>query len=308
MMNVRILLCMKMLLLAILHDRMVVLSAEGSDFTLEIMKDQIKIILQRLHHFEVSNYTSGQSCLSKKLPIPQIQPSISVYRDCAEVYLKGFIQSGIYVINIFHGFYSIPVYCDMETVGAFSGKKGWMTIQRRMNGEVSFDRGWADYLHGFGFPDKEHWIGLRNILAMTKRRQLSEYNNRNLMLRIDIEDWDGNRAFVEHKSFGLLSEKYDFEIDSLGQFKGSMGLKNALVFSLSAPFSTRDHNNDRRRNQACIQEQKGGWWFGSCLHINLNGEYSIKREVMTKSHMFIRSWRAVNPNATTLRYISMKLQ
>lgn len=36
------------------------------------------------------------------------------------------------------------VYCEMRQTG------GWIVIQRRSGGAVSFERGWAQYRHGFG--------------------------------------------------------------------------------------------------------------------------------------------------------------
>ena len=35
----------------------------------------------------------------------------------------------------------------------------FQVFQRRMDGKVSFDRGWEQYLKGFGNVAKEHWLG-----------------------------------------------------------------------------------------------------------------------------------------------------
>ena len=43
----------------------------------------------------------------------------------------------------------------------------WTIIQRRVNGNVSFDRPWDDYAAGFGDLDGSFWIGLQLIHTIT---------------------------------------------------------------------------------------------------------------------------------------------
>lgn len=49
----------------------------------------------------------------------------------------------------------------------------------------------------------------------------------------------------------------------------------SLSFSLlsNMKFSTRDEDNDRSRGTDCAGMHKGGWWYKSCHHSNLNGLY-----------------------------------
>ena len=61
-------------------------------------------------------------------------------------------------------------------------------IQRRDDfGEPreTFNREWNDYKHGFGNPDAEFWLGNENIYMLT--------NTDDHMLRVELEDFDGNR-------------------------------------------------------------------------------------------------------------------
>ncbi|XP_077975430.1 microfibril-associated glycoprotein 4-like [Styela clava] len=285
------------------------LGDDSSHITFTALKDQITLMLHLVVDLEkVIIESKERNNATNQLEISIIHSNGDVFNDCNEIFNKGYTQSGVYMIQIFHGFYQMPIFCDMQLPGVFSGKRGWMTIQTRMNGEVNFDRSWNDYLHGFGFPDREHWIGLRNILRITKQKRVGKFGIRNLAFRIDVEDWDGVTGFMEHSDFSMLSEEFDFEISDLGQFSGTRGLGSHLGFNAHKPFSTYDHNNDRRRNEACVKSQRGGWWYGFCSHTNLNGVYSARREKMTEEKIFIRNWGNVNPRNTAFRYVSIKLQ
>lgn len=49
----------------------------------------------------------------------------------------------------------------------------------------NFNRDWTDYKNGFGDPTKEFWMGNENIYMLT--------SNDEYMLRIELEDFEGNR-------------------------------------------------------------------------------------------------------------------
>lgn len=290
--------------LAFVFNPLILSALKTSSVTLEVMKDQIKSIVERVQ--VIQDYSP--ICHHNKTMSPTVTPRRNIYSDCHEVYKAGGTSNGVYEISIFLGYTTLPIFCDQETLGLFSDKRGWMTIQRRIDGEVNFDRGWNDYLNGFGFPDKEHWIGLRNILKITKQKKLGQKDKTNQILRIDLEDWDGNKVSMEYSSFSILSEEYSFAIQDLGSYSGTNVLRNHLAFSMYAPFSTYDHNTDKRRTKTCITSQRGGWWFGSCNNLNLNGIYPGKNEKVDKKNIFVRDWNSINRNNTAIRYVSIKLQ
>ena len=43
----------------------------------------------------------------------------------------------------------------------------WTIIQRRVNGDVNFDRPWDDYAAGFGDVDGSFWLGLQLMHTVT---------------------------------------------------------------------------------------------------------------------------------------------
>ena len=99
------------------------------------------------------------------------------------------------------------VHCDQKTNGG-----GWTVIQRRLDGSVDFDRDWADYKRGFGNMNGEFWLGLDNIHRLTK-----EGSN---IIRVELEEINGNTAFAEYDKFVVASESANYELSQLGSYSG----------------------------------------------------------------------------------------
>jgi len=47
-----------------------------------------------------------------------------------------------------------------------------------------------------------------------------------------------------------------------------------MIYHLGQKFSTRDQDNDAASSGSCAVVRKGAWWYDSCGHANLNGEYN----------------------------------
>lgn len=180
-----------------------------------------------------------------------------VFQDCAEIQSFGAKASGIYTIHVASVAEPRKVFCDMETSGG-----GWTLIQRRENGNVSFQRNWTDYKQGFGNPAGEHWLGNEVVYQLTSRGNYS--------LRVDLQDWEGNEAYAQYEHFQLGSEGQLYRL-SLGGYTGSAGHQSSLILR-STNFSTLDSDNDNCLCK-CAQLLSGGWWFDACGLSNLNGIY-----------------------------------
>jgi len=102
------------------------------------------------------------------------------------------------------------VYCDQKTDGG-----GWTVIQKRLDGSVDFEQGWADYKRGFGNLNGEFWLGLDKIHRLTK-----EGRNR---IRIELEDIEGKTAYAEYDMFAVASENDKYRL-RLGSYSGK-GMK-----------------------------------------------------------------------------------
>ena len=94
--------------------------------------------------------------------------------------------------------------CDM--IG-----RGWIVFQHRYDGFLDFYRGWKDYKKGFGSLLGEFWLGLQQIHRITTSQRYK--------LRIDLEDFEGNKRFAEYSSFKVGNEPDEFRL-SIGGYSG----------------------------------------------------------------------------------------
>ena len=196
----------------------------------------------------------------------------------------------------------------MDTIPYRSNRRGWTLIQRRLDGSIGFDRGMQDYLNGFGYPSGEHWIGLTNIRAITIQRNVAFFGKAvRPAIRIDLEDWDGIKNFIEHESFTISPGISGFHIHLLGVRYGMLGM-DVLGGEIATDFSTQDRRTGYCRGKWCVGSRTGGWWFGSRLASNLNGVYQKQNETMKHTHMHIKHWDKINPRNAALRFVSIKLQ
>ncbi|XP_060089446.1 angiopoietin-4 [Heteronotia binoei] len=165
-----------------------------------------------------------------------------LFQDCAEIQQSGLNLSGVYALHINNLTEPRKAYCDMETDGG-----GWTVIQRRMNGSVSFQQNWKEYKQGFGDPPGEYWLGNEAVHLLTNQGAYS--------LRVELLDWEGNRAYAQYEKFQLGSERQKYRL-SLRGYKGTAGKQSGLVFQ-GTGFSTRDSDNDNCICK-CAQMLSGG--------------------------------------------------
>uniref|UniRef100_T1J0N5 Fibrinogen C-terminal domain-containing protein n=1 Tax=Strigamia maritima TaxID=126957 RepID=T1J0N5_STRMM len=180
--------------------------------------------------------------------------------SCDQVMEKGYAASGIYTIQPTYDD-TFEAFCDLQTDGG-----GWTVIQRRGNfgsHRENFIRDWEGYRLGFGDARKEFWIG---------NDRLNEFTTRDdVVLRVQLEDWDGNHTYAEYSTFrvGDEDEKYILHIGNYsGNASDSFGGHNGKLFS------TFDAINDESPSCCpCARTYDGGWWFYNCFEAHLNGPY-----------------------------------
>ncbi|XP_065161406.1 angiopoietin-related protein 2 isoform X2 [Atheta coriaria] len=183
--------------------------------------------------------------------------------SCVDLLNAGMRDSGVYYLQI-RGttYWFLKVFCEQEIA-----EGGWTVIQRRDDygdPRENFNRDWSDYKNGFGDPGKEFWLGNENIYMLT--------NNEEYILRVELEDFEGNKRYAQYSHFKIYSEAeyYKLEIDG---YEGNAGdsLNDPWYGSNNSPFSTYNRDNDRS-SLNCASMLKGGWWWKSCGR-GLNGLY-----------------------------------
>ena len=179
------------------------------------------------------------------------------------------------------------MYCDMD------GQ--WEIIQRRMDGSVNFYRNWANYVDGFGDPEGEYWLGLKNIHCLTSRVEYTE-------LKVCLADFEGVKKFANYRFFsvGNAGTKYRLNV---GGYTGTAG--DALTGHNGHAFSTFDQDNDAAGGRSCAVLYKGAWWYESCHASSLNGRYLSGSHASFADGVF---WFAFKGHNYSLKYAAMKIR
>ncbi|XP_046863415.1 ficolin-1-like [Xenia sp. Carnegie-2017] len=170
---------------------------------------------------------------------------------------------------------------------------GWTVFQRRLDGSVNFYRGWQDYKNGFGNLASEFWLGLNKINRLTSRKHKK--------LRIDMEDFTGNKKYAEYDFFSVASEWHKYKLD-LGKYSGTAG--DSLNYHQGMEFSTKDSDNDKSSID-CASLYKGAWWYKSCHASNLNGIYHHGKH---SSYADGINWVAWKGHYYSLKFTAMKIR
>ena len=131
--------------------------------------------------------------------------SLAYKNNCAEIYKSGERNDGVYTIKP-DNLSAFDVFCDQTTAGG-----GWTVFQKRLDGSVDFYLNWSDYKVGFGDLNGEFWLGLDKIHRLT--------SDDNSMLRVDLEDFEGNTAYAEYNMFNVMSENDKYKLTT-GSYSG----------------------------------------------------------------------------------------
>nr|BAN92384.1 self-incompatibility-linked fibrinogen-like protein-A [Ciona intestinalis] len=237
----------------------------------------------------------------------QIVRKTVLYQDCKAIYDAGYVESCVYPIWILKLYKFIHVYCDMD-VQAVSNNTGWITVQRRINGEINFDRGWQNYVDGFGNVRGEHWLGLEHIHALTYQNTTTEWFGSYVTpprMRVDFVDQEGVSAYAEYKLFEVSGAKQTYQLIAAYLDQATAIPANAIAPIFRNRFSIYDNNNVFSN---CPGKFYGGWWFSGCPRSNLNGLYPSQGEKNSPSNIYWYDWYTVNENNTAFKSVSMKFQ
>ncbi|XP_048018073.1 microfibril-associated glycoprotein 4-like [Megalobrama amblycephala] len=235
-------------------------------------------------------------CLSAVFPVLMgtevINSNCLLATDCSDVYLSDKTSSGVYTVSSVDG--PVQIYCDMIPSGE-NAKGHWTVILRRMDGEVNFYRPWDSYKRGFGNKEGEHWLGLEFIHLLTRRNRYK--------LRVDLEDFDGTKAYAVYESFSVDSEADGYKLHVSGFVDGGAG--DSLSYQNGMKFTTFDKDQDLWKNNCALQHNMGGFWFKDCDHTSPTGLYLWGKE--DDSVHFGPHWHHWKKNWKSLKAITMKI-
>uniref|UniRef100_A0A3P9LK56 Fibrinogen alpha chain n=1 Tax=Oryzias latipes TaxID=8090 RepID=A0A3P9LK56_ORYLA len=200
----------------------------------------------------------------------------------------------------------VEVYCQQEGVMG-----GWLLVQQRESGALSFNRTWAEYRGGFGSVDAqgkgEFWLGNENLHLLTSQGET--------ILKVELEDWEGGKASAEY-TMRVGSEQEGFPLHVSG-YTGDAGDSLAAPTSEKASevthngmkFSAFDKDNDNW-GENCAEAYGGGWWYNSCQAANLNGVYykgeydpATNMPYKTENGVVWSSFKPVNYSLKTVRML-----
>ena len=141
------------------------------------------------------------------------------------------------------------------------------TIQRRISDSVDFDRGWDDYVNGFGDVDGNYWMGLEEIHQLTTTHDVG--------LDIDIETFIGEPFTLKLQTFSIGNAACNYTLNFSGESQSSDRLKVPIFLEdyNNMMFSTQDRDNDIWPNNCASDSRRGGWWYPNCGRIAPNGNY-----------------------------------
>ncbi|XP_069114633.1 uncharacterized protein [Argopecten irradians] len=175
--------------------------------------------------------------------------------DCNALYKIGFNTSGNYTIHPDNGT-GYDVYCDMQ-----DGDGGWIVIQHRFDGSEMFNRSFADYENGFGDLNGEFWLGLEKI---------SKLSNPERKVRFLLQSYNGTWLTLEYGNFSVANASQQYTLTVSNHISGFDS--ETFEYNSGEKFYTYDNDNPTY----CAVRRFGGWWFGSCTYLNINGEYGLK--------------------------------
>ena len=96
------------------------------------------------------------------------------------------------------------VYCENQ----------WLVIQQRQNGfETNFNRTWAEYSEGFGFPRGDFWLGLKQMSRLTQKKSHK--------LIIELTDWSDQVFEAQYDHFEVGSEEDFYKLILSDKYVGN---------------------------------------------------------------------------------------
>ena len=139
-------------------------------------------------------------------------------------------------------------------------ENGWITIQRRVDASVSFERSWDEYVGGFGDVDGNYWLGLEAIHDLTAAQPMR--------LQIDVVPCNIPAVSIPYQQFHVGDAASEYLLTITSDTSGYDTLYNSMNYHSRSKFSTYDRDNDDS-SRHCASLYRAGWWFNGCYQLHL---------------------------------------
>ena len=167
---------------------------------------------------------------------------------------------------------------------------------RRVDGSVSFDRDWNNYVAGFGNPRGNYWLGLETLHVITTLETFR--------LVVELESWAGQLGSATYTHFSVADQSAGYRLSVNGFMQQGIIMYDAMYFSNGQEFSTIDRDRDGREG-SCVKEYGGGgWWYDNCADARPTGTYGMEGDEYAP---FMFWYNAFGEGDKALKAMTMKL-
>lgn len=167
---------------------------------------------------------------------------------------------------------------------------------KRTNGDVNFNRNWADYENGFGdCKAGDCWLGLTDLYTYCN-------GTNGCSLSIDME-YNSIPYTAKYTTFKIGSPEQKYTL-TLGGFTGGTGehvLQDSFDNHNGQNFTTFDEDNDKATYN-CAERFTGGWWHNNCHLVQLTGTW--------ESNVFGKglNWHSLTTHGKSLSSVTMTVK
>ena len=196
--------------------------------------------------------------------------NVKPMKDCLAFLQAGFRMNGLYRIQ---GRQTSTgrVFCDQITEGG-----GYVTILRRQDGSVDFQKSWQEYKRGFGNILTEFWLGNEDIHDLTKPAFAPKSSELLINMRIKGQT---QPVYAKYDTFRIGDEASKYILKISGPSGNATHPDYFSNYQGNMKFSTYDADNDNRPGHCSITYGgRSGWWFNSCHQVLLTGIYKFTKK------------------------------
>ncbi|XP_061565161.1 microfibril-associated glycoprotein 4-like [Cololabis saira] len=146
-----------------------------------------------------------------------------------------------------------------------------------------------------GRASGEFWLGLESLFHLTQSKKQE--------LLVDMEDFEGNKAFARYSSFSISPESDGYRLSVSGYIDGGAG--DTLSRHDGQGFATFDRYK-HTSTENCAKSFLGAFWYWRCYYPNPNGVYLWPTEGAQQD--FGVTWFNWKNSNYSLKAISMKIR